>query len=96
MRPKLSNEAIGYLNYGIRTTSQINKAISYDGSFRFINEEYPYFSSTKCYWLNTNYKDNKQFALKKIDETYSKVYGEDKTTECSIVPVIEVAKDKLR
>ena len=96
MRPKLSNEAIGYLNYGTRTTAQINKAISYGGSFRFINEEYPYFSSTKCYWLNTNYKDNKQFALKKIDETYSKVYGEDKTTECSIVPVIEVAKDKLR
>lgn len=96
MRPKLSNEAIGYLNYGERTTTQINKAISYEGSFRFLTSEYKYFSTTKCYWLNTKYNETKQFALKKIDETYSKLYGEDKIAECSIVPVIEVAKDKLR
>ena len=96
MRPKLSNEAIGYLNKEERITSQINKAITYNGGFRFVNDNYPYFSTAKCYWLNTNYNDNKNFAIKKIDETYSKVYGEDKTTECSIVPVIEVAKDKLR
>lgn len=101
MRPKLSNEAIGYLNKEERITSQINKAITYNGGFRFVNDNYPYFSTTKCYWLNTNYNDTKHFALKKIDETYSKVYGQVKqegetSVECSIVPVIEVAKDKLR
>ena len=96
MRPKLSNESIGYLNYETRLNEQLAKVISYEGSYRFINSEYPYFSTTKCYWLNTPYNESKQFVIKKIDETYSKIYGEDKTTECSIVPVIEVAKKNLK
>lgn len=95
MRPSLSNEVIGYLSYSTRMQDSINKVISYNGSYRFVNDTYPYFSTTKCYWLNTTYNDDKQFALQKIDDTYSKVYGEDKTTECSIVPVIEVAKKNL-
>ena len=96
MRPKLSNESIGYLNYGTRINDQLAKVIKYEGSYRFINNEYPYFSTTKCYWLNTTYNDTKQFAIRKIDDTYSKIYGEDKTSECSIVPVIEVAKTNLQ
>ena len=96
IRPKLSNESIGYLNYGNRVETQINKAKSYNGSFRFVNDEYPYFSTTKCYWLNTSYNTDKQFALKKIDDAYSIIYGEDKSEECSIVPVIEVSKKKFR
>ena len=96
MRPKLSNESIGYLNYETRLNEQLAKVISYEGSYRFINSEYPYFSTTKCYWLTTPYNESKQFVIKKIDETYSKIYGEDKTTECSIVPVIEVAKKNLK
>lgn len=95
MRPNLSNEVIGYLNYGTRLEEQINKVITYNGNYRFTNTTYPYFSTTKCYWLNTTYNDTKQFALKKMDETYSKIYGEDKTTECSIVPVLEVSKKNL-
>lgn len=95
MRPNLSNEIIGYLHYGTRLTDQINKVISYNGSYRFANEKYPYFTTTKCYWLNTSYNNDNQFALKKIDEEYSKIYGENKNTECSIVPVIEVAKKNL-
>lgn len=96
MRPNLSNEAIGFLNYGTRLSDQMAKVISYEGRYRFINSEYPYFATTKCYWLNTPYNDTKQFVIKKIDETYSSIYGEDKTTECSIVPVIEVAKKNLK
>ena len=95
MRPNLSNEIIGYLHYGTRLTDQINKVISYNGSYRFANEKYPYFTTTKCYWLNTSYNNDNQFALKKIDEEYSKIYGEHKNTECSIVPVIQVAKKNL-
>ena len=116
MRPKLSNEAIGYLNYigtveypvnsGItyegRIASQINKVTTSQGSFRFTNSEYPYFSTAKCYWLNNTYNEGKHFALKRIDDTYSKIYGQDindengNTQECSIVPVIEVSKANLK
>lgn len=95
MRPKLSNEAIGYLDYDTRMTDQINEVISYNGNYRFTNTTYPYFSTTKCFWLDTTYNDTKHFALQKIDDTYSKIYGEEKTTECSIIPVLEVAKKNL-
>lgn len=115
MRPNLSNETIGYLNYNGtvkypinsdityegRLAAQIKKVTEADGSFRFTNTGYPYFTTTKCYWLNDTYNETKHFALQRIDETYSKVYGQEinvngNKTECSIVPVIEVSKAKLK
>ena len=95
IRPNLSNIPIGYLNYENRLANQMTNVISYSGSYRFTNSHYPYFSSTKCYWLSNTYNETKHFALKKIDDNYSKIYGEEKTTECSIVPVLEVSKKTL-
>ena len=95
IRPSLSNIPIGYLNYGTRVTDQMTNTISYNGMYRFTNDTYPYLSSTKCYWLENTYNDTKHFALAKIDDKYSKIYGEDKTKECSIVPVLEVSKKSL-
>ena len=77
-------------------TTHINKTVSYLGYYRFLNENFPFFNTSKCYWLNTTYNNDYQFALKEIDGTYSKVYNEEKTTECSIVPVVKVSKEKLK
>lgn len=96
MRPKLSNETIGYLRTPERITQSINKVTSYNGQYRFTSTNYPYLATTKCYWLDTEYSAEKQFAIQKIDDTYSKIYGELKTNECHIVPVLEVSKNKLK
>lgn len=95
MRPSLSNEVIGYIKTEERLNSSIKKVIDYNGNYRFSNERYPYFNSSKCYWLDTEYNESGQFALKEIDNKYSKIYKEIKGTECSIVPIIEVSKNNL-
>ena len=46
-------------------------------------------------WNATTSCTNKAFALTKIDENISKIYGEDKNSSCSVVPVILVPKEKL-
>lgn len=96
IRPNISNEVIGYLDYNNRMTNHINKTISYSGYYRFLNELFPYFNTSKCYWLNTTYNNDYQFALQKIDDTYSKVYNEEKNKECSIAPKVKVSKEKLK
>lgn len=95
MRPPKSNEIIGYLNYGTRLNDYITSTINQNGYYRFLNENFPYLVSNKCYWLNTNYNDTK-FALTKADNEYSKIYNAPSNTECSIIPVVTVEKAKLK
>ena len=96
IRPNISNEVVGYLDYGDRLYAHLNKTISYEGYYKFLNDKFPYFVTSKCYWLSTAYNDTYQFALQKMDDTYSKVYNESKNTSCSVVPVVEVSKASLR
>lgn len=95
VRPNLSDVIIGNLNYPDRITTMINNAVSYDGYFTFNNERFSDLSSNKCYWLNSEYDINKAFAFEKIDDTTSKIYGNNKTNNCSVIPVIIVAKSNL-
>ena len=95
VRDNLSDLVIGKLDYGERLTEYKNLVTSANGFYRFLNESFPYLTSSKCYWLNSEYNSDKAFALTKIDDTYSKIYGEDKTSECSVVPVIIVPKVNL-
>ena len=96
MRPPKSSEVIGNLNYSTRLNDYIASAISQNGYYRFLNEQFPYLTTTKCYWVDTTYSSTQQFALKKVDEEFSKVYNEDKTTKCSVIPVAKVNKIKLK
>ena len=95
VRDNLSDVIIGKLDYNNRFDEIINKVINSNGYFKFSNQEFPYFTTSKCYWLNNEYNTDKAFALVKIDENNSKIYGEFKTNECSIVPVLEVAKANI-
>lgn len=98
----ISNQLIGFMGNDTRISSKINSAIQYNGYFRFKNEKFPYFSTNNCYWLADDYNESKHFALVKADDLYSNIYGQDLINEsgiantCKVVPVIEVAKDKLR
>lgn len=95
VREELSDAIIGNLDYEGRIEIELNKATSENGYYKFLNGKFPFFTSSKCYWINSNYNEENGFALTKIDDTYSKVYGEIKQKECEIVPVIIASKATL-
>ena len=96
IREELSDAIIGNLNYDNRMSIELNKAISYNGYYRFINEKFPYLVATNCYWTNSEYDSLNSFAVKVNDENTSKLYNELKTSICNIVPVILVNKLNLQ
>lgn len=95
VRPELSNKIIGNLDYENRIDAVKALAISGGGYFRFKNEVFPYFSSAKCYWFENEYDKNNNFAMKKVDEMFGKVYSIGKNETCNIVPVVLIAKEKI-
>lgn len=96
IREELSDAIIGNLNYDNRMSIELNKAISYNGYYRFINEKFPYLVATNCYWTNSEYDSLNSFAVKVNDENTSKLYNESKTSSCNVVPVILVNKLNLQ
>lgn len=95
VRDELSDAVIGNLNYEGRAEIELNKAIEGNGYYKFLNEKFPFLVSSKCYWINSEYNAENGFALSKIDETYSKIYNENKQAECEIIPVIIASKVTL-
>ena len=92
IREEFSDKIIGYLNYENRINTVINNTKIYNGYYKFSNNEYTHLATSKCYWLNEEYNTEKAFALTKIDEENSKIYGEEKNKKCSVVPVIIAPK----
>lgn len=92
---ELSDSIIGYMKTETRIDNAINRVKKYKGYFRFQNNNYSYFSTNKCYWLKKEYSQTEAFALTKIDEETSKIYGENKNVECSVIPVILAPKKSL-
>ena len=99
IREEFSNKIIGYLNYETRIDNIINTTVPYNGYYSFLNTEYTYLATSKCYWLNREYDSTRAFALTKIDEDSSKIYGKEKSetdtetgNNCSVVPVILAPK----
>lgn len=95
IRENYSNSVLGYLNYDNRIDNIINNTISYNGYYSFLNQEYDYLVTSKCYWFKKEYNNEKGFALTTIDDLNSKIYGENKINNqddsnigCSVVPVI--------
>ena len=95
VRDGLSNDIIGHLKYNDRINTELNKAVSYNGYYTFMNSRFNYLMTSRCYWLNNEYNDG-AFALVKVDNDISKIYKEDKSNSCNIVPVITVSKGNLK
>ncbi len=95
IRNNISDLIIGNLNYTNRMTTEINRAINYNGYYTFLNAKFNYLGSSNCYWTNSEYNTINAFAIKAIDETKSKIYGELKTNTCNVVPVIIANKTNL-
>ena len=95
VRDGLSNDIIGHLKYNDRINTELNKAVSYNGYYTFMNSRFNYLMTSRCYWLNNEYNDG-AFALVKVDNNTSKTYKEDRSNSCNIVPVITVSKGNLK
>ncbi|MDD4705601.1 MAG: hypothetical protein PHS24_00095 [Bacilli bacterium] len=90
-----SDKVLGYINYNNRLNTLITNTINKNGFFRFMNDKYNFLSSNNCYWTQSSYGELSGFALVKIDDTYSKVYGNLKESTCNVIPVIEIDKSRL-
>ncbi len=95
VRDNLSDVVVGDLNYGTRITTELKNVVNANGYYKFNNNNFSYLNTSKCYWVNTSYDTNNAFALTRIDSTSSKLYKEDKTSICSVVPVILATKSSL-
>lgn len=95
IRDNISDSVIGNLKYGARMNNMISNAISSNGYYRFNNDKFGFYSATECYWTASEYSSNKAFAAKLIGLENSKIYGEEKTTSCNVVPIILVNKTDL-
>lgn len=92
----ISPQIIGLLDYNNRINTEINKAKQLKGYYTFSNSKFSNLvGSNSCYWINSEYDQNNSFALEKIDETSSKIYGKIKTDECRVIPVIIAPKTNL-
>ena len=93
---RYSSTLVGYAKYGDRVNYLVNKAITYQGHFSFLNESFDYLATNKCYWVNREYDSTHAFALTKTDEVSSKLYGADKSTSCGVVPIIVAPKANIQ
>ena len=91
----LSPQIVGYLGYENRINSEINKAISFNGYYTFLNDRYNYLVHSGCYWTTTAYDNDNGFAFGKLNELKSEIYGKLKSDECKVIPVIIAPKNNL-
>lgn len=95
IREGLSNSIIGNLNYTGRMTTEINKAIKYNGYYSFKESQFDYLISSKCYWTSSSYNEANAFAFSESTNEKGRIYPETKTSTCSVVPVIVAPKSNI-
>lgn len=91
--PNISNRILGNVEYNNRSHNILNKIAQENGYIEFNKNYFNNLSSDICYWTNTEYKDNMNYAIKNNSENTIKLYGEDKNTNCLFVPIIEIKKE---
>lgn len=96
IRPNISNAIIGNLEYENRLNTELNKLINANGYYQYLNDKFPVLYFASCVWTNTNYNNEYGFAINEINYEKSKLYNLAKANQCSILPIIEVNKNKLK
>lgn len=95
IRTNLSDSIIGNLESTDRMDSEITKTVNYNGYYKFLHERFAFLSSTECYWVQNEFNSTKGFALRKLDDDSSIIYGNEKDASCKVVPVILANKSNL-
>ena len=96
IRSNISDSIIGNVEYGTRPSSEITSAIASNGYFKYNSQKFSYIASNKCYWTSSNYSDSLGFAFTKIDDNNAKLFGYDKSLDCSFIPVIIAPKTAIQ
>ena len=91
----ISPQIVGSLDYNNRMTTEINKAISFNGYYKFLNSRFGFLSNRLCYWTSSSYDSTKAFAFERVNDNISKIYPKAKTDECRVIPVIIAPKANL-
>lgn len=95
VKPNISDSLIGNLSYEGRLDKTIASVVSADGYFKYLNK-FTYFYSLDCIWLNNEYNSTNSFAIAPLDSNSMKIYGEAKTENCKVIPVIIADKANLK
>lgn len=94
-RNNISDLIIGNLRYQNRLNTELLKATNYNGYYEYLTTEFNFITSNSCYWTTTSYNTDKAFAFMREDSIHGKIYGEDKTTNCGIIPIIVARKSNI-
>lgn len=89
IRDGMSDSIIGTLKTESRVQNKLSNISQLNGYYIF--NMFEYFNSSSCYWTNSNYNNDKGIAVI-TNSGITKMYGEEKATECKIVPVIIASK----
>ena len=92
IRDGMSDSIIGTLKTESRVQNKLSNINQLNGYYIF--SLFDYLSSSNCYWTNTNYNEEKAMAVITESEI-TKLYGESKTTECKIIPVVIASKTDI-
>lgn len=97
IRNNLSNVIIGKMNSETILNQTLNSTSSSNGHFEFLNNkfEFLYNSDGTCYWTMSEYNSTKAYAFSKVNDDNSKLYGENKTILCQVIPVIVITKNNV-
>ena len=78
-----------------RLNTELLKATNYNGYYQYLSNKYSFITSNTCYWIKTSYNNEKAFAFVREDANHGKVYGELKSANCGIIPVIIARKSNI-
>lgn len=91
----ISPQILGFVGYGNRIDSEINKLVSLNGYYTFLNDKFDYLVHNGCFWTSSVYNEENGFAFGKLNDLKSEIYGNLKSSECKVVPVIIAPKNNL-
>ena len=90
----ISPQILGNMTGLTRINQKITQITSLNGSVDINNRKFTYLDHSGCFWLDTEYNNDKAFALNKIDNK-TMLMGVDKTTSCKVIPLIIAPKNNL-
>ena len=91
--PNISDAILGTVKFGSRADDILTKVGNTNGFISYDNK-HKLFNTDKCIWTSTKYNKTSGYAYI-VDGNKSKLYGENISTTCNILPVIIAQKSNI-
>lgn len=89
-----SNVILDSIDYSNRMTAELSR-LTGNNYYKFLNENFEYLSTSRCYWTKTESDNDNAYVLVNIDSDNSKIYKESKLSTCNVIPIIKATKENL-